>query len=429
MHRLQWSLAGLLLLGLVCASSAQETKDGWIVLFNGKDTAGWKLRQEKFTTTKIVDAEGKIIPGAKQKGKLIVDNKGNEIAGAKAVQETIANPNGWLAENDELRCVKPHGGNDLLTERKFTDFELHIEFQATSNSGVYLQGRYEIQVNNDYNAKPKIVEKDGKKIEVWDTHQCGAIYGRIAPSKNMAKPPKEWQSFDVTFHGARGENGKVTKKARVTLIWNGEKVIDNAEIDGPTGGALGGKVSEPGPILLQGDHGKVAFRNIKIRPLATPKSARSAGVDPSESPANKAKDGDEKPAQAGTKLKILAQASAGSVSTVLRSAKEAAAYTRKTEEEAAKQLAAMLKVDGIDWKKQMVVVISGGVQRTGGYSVQVNKLAVKDNVLTVHWKLNSPKPGDIVTQVLTRPGLTVLTERFEGELRFDPAPPKEKKDR
>jgi len=74
-------------------------------------------------------------------------------------------------------------------------------------------------------------------------------------------------------------------------------------------------------------------------------------------------------------------------------------------------------------------VISGGVQPTGGYSVQVNKLAVKDNVLTVHWKLNSPKPGDFVTQVLTRPGLTVLTERFEGEVRFDPPPPKEKKGR
>lgn len=267
MHRLRWLLAGVLLFGLISGSGAKGTKAGWINLFNGKDTTGWKLRQEKITLTKFVDADGKVIPGAKKKGKLIVDKKGEEIPGAKAVQETIANPNGWVAENDELRCVKPHGGNDILTEKKFTDFELHIEFQATSNSGVYLQGRYEIQVNNDYKTKPKIVEKDGKKIEVWDTHQCGAIYGRIAPSKNMAKPPKEWQSFDVVFHGARGDKGKVTKKARVTLIWNGEKVIDNAEIDGVTGGALDGKVTEAGPILLQGDHGKVAFRNIKIRPL------------------------------------------------------------------------------------------------------------------------------------------------------------------
>ena len=110
---------------------------------------------------------------------------------------------------------------------------------------------------------------DGKKVEVFDTHQCGAIYGLIAPSRNMAKKPTEWQSFDVVFHGARGEAGKVAKKARVTLIWNGERVIDDAEIAVATGGALDGKLTEPGPLLLQGDHGKVAYRNIKIRPLAS----------------------------------------------------------------------------------------------------------------------------------------------------------------
>ena len=132
-----------------------------------------------------------------------------------------------------------------------------------------LQGRYEIQVDNSYKAKPKWVEKGGEKVAVWDTHQCGAIYGRIAPSKNMARPPKEWQSFHVKFRGARGTKGKVTQKARVTLVWNGETVIDNAEIDGPTGGALDNRVTEPGPLLLQGDHGRVAFRNIKIRPLPT----------------------------------------------------------------------------------------------------------------------------------------------------------------
>jgi hypothetical protein len=180
----------------------------------------------------------------------------------------VPNPSGWTVKKGELVCSKPHGGNDLVTEQKFTDFELHIEFQATSNSGVYLQGRYEIQVDNSYKAKPKFVEKNGEKVAVWDTHQCGAIYGRIAPSKNMARPPKEWQSFDVRFRGARGEKGKVTQKARVTLVWNGEKVIDDAEIDGPTGGALDNRVTEPGPLLLQGDHGRVAFRNIKIRPLS-----------------------------------------------------------------------------------------------------------------------------------------------------------------
>jgi hypothetical protein len=308
-------LAFVLLLPWAAAATSGDDKSDWIVLFNGKDTTGWKLRAEKIGVTKYYDSDGQLIADAKKvkldqkevaqdaKGKelagakiesrggkkvvvdaegnevkgakvakvggrdAIVDKKGLEIKGAKAVSETIDNPNGWTVENQELICSKPHGGNDLLTVTKFTDFELAIEFQATSNSGVYLQGRYEIQVDNSFGAKPKLIEKDGKKMEVFDSHQCGAIYGRIAPSKNMAKPPKEWQSFRVVFHGARGEGNKVTKKARVTLLWNGEKVIDDAEIDGPTGGNLDGKVTEPGPLLLQGDHGRVAFRNIKIRPI------------------------------------------------------------------------------------------------------------------------------------------------------------------
>jgi hypothetical protein len=317
-----WQRAALTLLVTLSAagglpSGAGEGPDGWVVLFNGKDTTGWKLRQQMITVTRYFDADGKEIPGARKvkldqqevvqdargkplpgakvevrgkkkvvvdaEGKAIpgakvakvggrnavVDKSGREVKGATARSEQVPNPSGWTAENGELICSKPHGGNDLVSERKFTDFELHIEFQATSNSGVYLQGRYEIQVDNSYGAKPKYVDRGGKKVAVFDSHQCGAIYGRIAPSQNMAKPPREWQTFDVTFRGARGDQGKVTQKARVTLLWNGAKVIDDAEIDGTTGGALDNRVTEPGPLLLQGDHGRVAFRNIKIRPLPT----------------------------------------------------------------------------------------------------------------------------------------------------------------
>jgi hypothetical protein len=267
--RLPALLIGAAILGQSFVKAQEDA--GWIQLFNGKDTAGWKLRADKISVTKFLDADGNELKGAK-KGKLdqkevVVDAKGKKIKGAKAVQETVANASGWIVENGELICAKPHGGNDLLTERTFTDFELHVEFQATSNSGVYLQGRYEIQIIDSFGVKPKLVDKDGNKVEMLDSHQCGAIYGRIAPSKNMAKPPKEWQSYDVVFRGARGTKDKVTAKARVTLVWNGEKVIDNAEIDGPTGSALDGRVTEPGPILLQGDHGRVAFRNVRIKPL------------------------------------------------------------------------------------------------------------------------------------------------------------------
>jgi len=190
----------------------------------------------------------------------IVDAKGVELKDAKKVQETVKNPTGgWKVENGELTCGLGPKGADLFTEQKFQDFELHVEFKGTSNSGVYLQGRYEIQIDNSVNVKPKVEEVNGKKVETLPKTMCGALYGQVAPSKNMAKPPQEWQTFDITFKAPRGEKGKVTDKARVTLVWNGEKVLDNVEI--PNGTTL-----DPGPILLQGDHGKVTFRNIRIKP-------------------------------------------------------------------------------------------------------------------------------------------------------------------
>jgi hypothetical protein len=130
--------------------------------------------------------------------------------------------------------------------------------------------------------------------------------------------------------------------------------------------------------------------------------------------------------------KILAQGTAHGKhgSRVLRSHKEAmAAYGLKEGNAATALIAKMLKVDKIDWDKQMVVLVSGGVQRTGGFSVKVEKLTIADKTLTVHWKLNAPKPGSIVTQALTHPGAIALVDRFEGEVRFDPAPPKGKLER
>lgn len=131
----------------------------------------------------------------------------------------------------------------------------------------------------------------------------------------------------------------------------------------------------------------------------------------------------------GGKLKVHAQTPArqGNTSGVVRSAKELAERAGSTPEEATANLAKALKVEKIDWDKQMVVVISGGVQRTGGYSVALQGLDVKDKTLTVRWKLNTPRPGGIVTQALTHPALTVLVDRFDGEVRFDPPPPTNKR--
>src|SRR5262249_20993889 len=151
-----------------------------------------------------VDAEGKPIKGArivKSGGRdAILGADGKEITGAKAVTEQKSNPTGgWKVESGVLICGTGPRGSDLYTEKKFTDYELHVEFQATSNSGVYPHGLYEIQIDNSKNVKPTIVEKDGKKVETLPKGMCGALYGLVAPSKNMAKDTKEWQTFDITF--------------------------------------------------------------------------------------------------------------------------------------------------------------------------------------------------------------------------------------
>jgi Domain of Unknown Function (DUF1080) len=172
-------------------------------------------------------------------------------------------------------------GGDIETKDKFGDFKLHVEFapndvgpsgpgktgQARGNSGVYLQNRYELQVLDSYGIK---------KIEPGD---CAGLYGQKPADKNMSKPPGQWQTYDITFRAARFEDGKKVKPATVTVIWNGEKVHDNVELKGPSGG--GDKESaEPGGIRLQ-DHGNpVKYRNIWIVPLkdgGPEKTASAAG--------------------------------------------------------------------------------------------------------------------------------------------------------
>ena len=150
--------------------------------------------------------------------------------------------NQWTAVNGVL--ASPASGSNIMTDAVFNDFKLHIEFRYPkgSNSGVYLRGRYEIQI------------VDSKGIEPGRDY-LGAIYGFVAPEYMMAKDAGEWQSYDVVLTGRR-----------VTLSVNGKEVINNAEIPGITGGALDSKEGEPGPIMMQGDHGPIEFRNILLTP-------------------------------------------------------------------------------------------------------------------------------------------------------------------
>jgi len=148
--------------------------------------------------------------------------------------------NQWVAENGILKSPRP--GSNLLTKEKFNDFKLHIEFRypANSNSGVYLRGRYELQVIDSKGQEPASVLFAG-------------IYGFLTPNEDAAKAPGEWQSYDITLIGRR-----------VSVVANGKTVICDAIIPGITGGAIDSKEGEPGPILLQGDHGTIEYRNIVI---------------------------------------------------------------------------------------------------------------------------------------------------------------------
>jgi hypothetical protein len=150
--------------------------------------------------------------------------------------------NGWLVRDGLLVNAAP--GNDLLTERKFTDFRLHAEFRYPkgSNSGIYLRGRYEVQIEDGYGQEP-------------ECHVIGSVYGFLTPSVNAAKKAGEWQTLDVTLVGRV-----------VTVALNGERVIDRQAIPGITGGALDSDEAAPGPVLVQGDHGPIEFRKLTLTP-------------------------------------------------------------------------------------------------------------------------------------------------------------------
>jgi Domain of Unknown Function (DUF1080) len=194
-RRLTWT-------GRPAPSLKRERPPNWgeaIELWNGHDLAGWKPRSRKARS-------------------------------------------GWLAREGPL--VNAVGGVDLVSERKFTDFKLHAEFRYPkgSNSGIYLRGRYEVQIEDDYGDEP-------------DSHKIGGIYGFLTPSVNAAKKPGEWQTLDITLVGRV-----------VTILFNGERIIDRQTIPGITGGALDSDEGLPGPIMLQGDHGPIEFRRLTLTP-------------------------------------------------------------------------------------------------------------------------------------------------------------------
>lgn len=210
-----------------------------IVLFNGRNLDGWKLRTEdrkdtwKVVSTVALDSsDDKRLTGTGEGGR------GGSVL---------------------FRAPVEHG-SDLLTEKSFGDCRLHIELMVpkNSNSGVYLMGRYEVQVFDSFG-------KPDKEVAHSD---MGGIYSVNAPATNASRAPGEWQELEVVFRAPRFDaDGNKTENARFEKVMlNGKTIQENVEVKGPTGGELPGGEQPTGPLMLQGDHGIVAYRNIVIEP-------------------------------------------------------------------------------------------------------------------------------------------------------------------
>lgn len=188
----------------------EERREGFVPLFDGKDMDGWHLRHED-------------------------GNHSWSVENGMLVNRLPKNRQG----------ERPHGV-DLVTDKKYWNFEVRYDYMIPegSNSGFYLRGRHEIQIFDD--------AKSGKPSPGGN----GSIYNHTTAAKNVSKPPGQWQSVDAKMTGDK-----------VTVILNGEKIIDNVAVDRATGSELDDNVNEPGSFFLQGDHGPVAFRNLRVKEL------------------------------------------------------------------------------------------------------------------------------------------------------------------
>jgi hypothetical protein len=202
--------------------------------FNGKDLSGWEIKNN----AKAKWAVGEAVVSASNPGALEVKPGGTALVNA----------------------VTGHGqSHDIFSKEKYGDVRLEIEVMVPkgSNSGIYLMGEYEVQVLDSY-GKTKLDQGD-----------MGALYSAAAPKVNASKPAGEWQKYVIEFRAPKFDD-KGAKTANATFVkveLNGTVLHQNVEMKGSTGGSLVGKEAATGPLMFQGDHGAVAFRNLKITPL------------------------------------------------------------------------------------------------------------------------------------------------------------------
>lgn len=220
-------------------------EDGWTPLLDGRDVSGWHglgSGQNEWFATPAIHWE-----------RLLGPTRLSAIPG----------PGDRILNGPRGRTV------NLVSDQKFGDVELYLEFLIPkgSNSGVYLHGLYEVQVFDSYGSTEPVTSSD-----------CGGIYhrwinnrgvGGSAPSRNASRRPGEWQSFQIWFRAPRFDgSGKKVENARfIRVLHNGLSIQNNVEVDGPTRAAMEIPEAPTNPIMLQGDHGPVSYRNIYIRPL------------------------------------------------------------------------------------------------------------------------------------------------------------------
>jgi hypothetical protein len=210
------------------------------------ESNGQGVSERPFTGKRIPD-----LPPAPKLSKVKFDKAVTLFNGKDLTGWTLTNPsarNGWSVKDGVLTNEAPRSGvafGNLRTTGEFEDFNLALEVKVATggNSGVYLRGIYEVQVEDTF----------GKPL---DSHNMGAMYSRITPSSAAEKPAGEWQSLDITL-----------VDRHVTVVLNGTKIIDNQPLLGCTGGALTSDEFKPGPIYLQGDHGSIEYRNIVLKPV------------------------------------------------------------------------------------------------------------------------------------------------------------------
>jgi hypothetical protein len=225
-------LSCFLLLAMLSGGRAADEKA--IELFNGKDLKGWKHKDEK-----------------KRKWSPM------EVIVTEQAPTAFSKPVNLSGRYD---LVNPEGrGTDIFTEQTFGDVHLELEFMVpkNSNSGIYLMGEYEVQILDSF----------GKPDEKLTQGDLGALYSAAKPPKNAAKKPGEWQKFVIDFQAPRFEGGRKVANAKFVKVTLNDVVLhENVEMKQHTPGGLTGKEAPEGPLMFQGDHGPVAFRNIKITP-------------------------------------------------------------------------------------------------------------------------------------------------------------------